>query len=205
MDGYVPKNDVIPLKELFDEMLSSVRKDVKREGITFTCNLVGSAKRNLVVCHPTKGIDCDYQLILQSNKNGLNESEIKRLFRSSFDRHRPTGFSPCEDSTSALTMRKKDAKHSKILYSFDIVILQDMNGVPEIIRRNSEGEYVWNQLRSMADFQQRFSMISNSDMWDELRRRYYNKKVKQMNSETDKKSFQLLNETVNEVISLFYK
>ena len=72
MDGYVSKNDVIPLKELFDEMLSSVRKDVKREGITFTCNLVGSAKRNLVVCHPTKGIDCDYQLILQSNKNGLN-------------------------------------------------------------------------------------------------------------------------------------
>lgn len=205
MDGYVSKNDVIPLKELFDEMLSSVRKDVKREGITFTCNLVGSAKRNLVVCHPTKGIDCDYQLILQSNKNGLNESEIKRLFRLSFDWHRPTGFSPCEDSTSALTMRKKDAKHSKILYSFDIVILQDMNGVPKIIRRTSEGEYVWNQLRSMADFQQRFSMISNSDMWDELRRRYYNKKVKQMNGETDKKSFQLLNETVNEVISLFYK
>lgn len=205
MDGYVSKNDVIPLKELFDEMLSSVRKDVKREGITFTCNLVGSAKRNLVVCHPTKGIDCDYQLILQSNKNGLNESEIKRIFRLSFDRHRPTGFSPCEDSTSALTMRKKDAKHSKILYSFDIVILQDMNGVPEIIRRTSEGEYVWNQLRSMVDFQQRFSMISNSDMWDELRCRYYNKKVKQMNGETDKKSFQLLNETVNEVISLFYK
>ena len=57
----------------------------------------------------------------------------------------------------------------------------------------------------MTDFQQRFSMISNSDMWDELRRRYYNKKVKQMNGETDKKSFQLLNETVNEVISLFYK
>ena len=102
-------------------------------------------------------------------------------------------------------MRKKDAKHSKILYSFDIVILQDMNGVPEIIRRTSEGEYVWNQLRSMADFQQRFSRITNSDMWDELRRRYYNKKVKQMNGETDKKSFQLLNETVNEVISLFYK
>ena len=45
MDGYVSKNDVIPLKELFDEMLSSVRKDVKREGITFTCSLVGSAKR----------------------------------------------------------------------------------------------------------------------------------------------------------------
>lgn len=205
MTEYVSKNEVKPYRKIFDKMMADIRENVRKKGITFTYQLVGSAKRNLVVCHPTKGIDCDYQLILQSNKNGLNESEIKRLFRLSFDRHRPAGFSPCEDSTSALTMRKKDAKHSKILYSFDIVILQDMNGVPEIIRRTSEGEYVWNQLRSMADFQQRFSMISNSDMWDELRRRYYNKKVKQMNGETDKKSFQLLNETVNEVISLFYR
>ena len=30
MDGYVSKSDIIPLKELFDEMLRSVRKDVKK-------------------------------------------------------------------------------------------------------------------------------------------------------------------------------
>ena len=197
MDGYVSKSDIIPLKELFDEMLRSVRKDVKKHGITFTCNLVGSAKRNLVICHPTKGIDCDYQLVLQSDKSGLNASEIKRLFRLSFDRYRPTGFSSCEDSTSALTMRKKDTKHSKILYSFDIVILKNIDGVPEILRRNSEGAYVWNKLYSMADFQERFSLITGNEMWNELKERYYKKKVKQMDGNDDKKSFQLLNEAVN--------
>lgn len=203
MDEYVSKNDIIPLKELFDEMLCSVRKDIKKQGITFICNLVGSAKRNLVICHPTKGIDCDYQLVLQSNTRGLNASEIKKLFRLSFDRYRPTDFSPCEDSTSALTMRKKDAKHSKILYSFDIVILKNIDGVPEILRRNSEGKYIWNHLQYMADFHERFAMISNTEMWDELRKRYYRKKIRQMSGDDSRKSFQLLNEATNEVLQVF--
>ena len=69
MDGYVSKSEVRELMQTFEDILFYVRKDAKSEGITFTCNLVGSAKRNSVVRHPTKGTDCDYQLFLQSNKN----------------------------------------------------------------------------------------------------------------------------------------
>lgn len=80
MDGYVSKNDIKPLMQVFDLMLSYVRRDAKARGLTFTCDLVGSAKRNLVVAHPTKGIDCDYQLHLQSNKNELDAEQLKRYF-----------------------------------------------------------------------------------------------------------------------------
>lgn len=205
MDGYVSKNDIKPLIQAFDLMLSYVRRDAKAQGLTFTCNLVGSAKRNLVVAHPTKGIDCDYQLHLQSNKNSFNAEEIKKIFCTLFDKYRPQGFSYCEDSTSALTMKMKDKQHSKILYSFDIVLLKNLGGTPEIIRRNTDGEYVWNKLRYMSNFQERFSLISGAEMWDELRGRYYKKKIRQMNGETDKKSFQLLNEALNEVLQVFAK
>ena len=204
MDGYVSKNDVKQLKQLFNEMLTHICKEVKTQGITFTCNLVGSAKRNMVICHPTKGIDCDYQLFLQSNKNDLDAEEIKRTFQAAFNKYRPQGFSCCEDSTSALTMKQKDTKQGKILCSFDIVILRNINGILEIIRRNSEDEYVWNKLHDMTNFQQRFSLISGPEMWRELRKRYYKKKIKQMNGNSEKKSFQLLSEAVNEVLQVFH-
>ena len=205
MDGYVSKNDIKPLMQAFDLMLSYVRRDAKARGLTFTCDLVGSAKRNLVVAHPTKGIDCDYQLHLQSNKNELDAEQIKKIFCTLFDKYRPQGFSYCEDSTSSLTMKMKDKQHCKILCSFDIVLLRNLGGVPEIIRRNTDGKYVWNKLRYMSDFQERFSLITGNEMWNELKERYYKKKVKQMNGNDDKKSFQLLNEAVNEVLQVYAK
>ena len=186
MDGYVSKNDIKPLMQAFDLMLSYVRRDAKARGLTFTCDLVGSAKRNLVVAHPTKGIDCDYQLHLQSNKNELDAEQIKKIFCTLFDKYRPQ-------------------QHCKILCSFDIVLLRNLGGVPEIIRRNTDGKYVWNKLRYMSDFQERFSLITGNEMWNELKERYYKKKVKQMNGNDDKKSFQLLNEAVNEVLQVYAK
>ena len=57
----------------------------------------------------------------------------------------------------------------------------------------------------MSDFQERFSLITGNEMWNELKERYYKKKVKQMNGNDDKKSFQLLNEAVNEVLQVYAK
>lgn len=91
----------------------------------------------------------------------------------------------------------------KIVFSYDIVIMRNINGIPEIIKRNTEGKYIWNQLRYMADFQERFAMISNTEMWEELRKRYYRKKIRQMSGDDSRKSFQLLNEATNEVLEVF--
>ena len=202
MEGYVSKDEIKQYKDLFDNIIFKIRKDIKREGITFTHNLVGSGKRNLIVRHPTKGCDLDYQILLQKNSKALSPKDIKDRFRILFNKYKPSGYSDCEDSTSALTMKRKDTKLSKIVFSYDIVILRDRDCL-EIIRRSAPNEYVWNKLKMMNGFNMRLKQICSSQMWNELRNRYYKKKIKQMNGETDKKSFQLLNEAVNEVLNYF--
>ncbi|MBR4490583.1 hypothetical protein IKP13_08125 [bacterium] len=203
MEGYVSKNEIKPYRLLFDQMLSGVRKEIRANGITFTCNLVGSAKRNLVIRHPNKGADCDYQLFIQSNKNNLRPEQIKRIFLQSFNKHLPNGFDEGEDSTSAVTIKQKDKEHSKIVFSFDIVIIRTNAEIPEILRRNKTEQYVWDILENMSGFQSRFLQIKGSKMWEELRKRYYKKKIRQMNGDDSRKSFQLLNEAVNETLQVF--
>ena len=104
MAEYVSKNEVKPYRQIFDEMIAKMRKEVKENGITFTYLLVGSAKRNLVVRHHNKGFDCDYQIFIQKNKNGMKPKEIKELFIGLFNKYKPSVFDYCEDSTSAITI-----------------------------------------------------------------------------------------------------
>ena len=49
---YVSKDEVRPYKELFEEVFREIQKELKKKnGLTFSFALVGSAKRNLVVRH----------------------------------------------------------------------------------------------------------------------------------------------------------
>ena len=65
MERYLSRDEVRPYRDLFDRMIHRVSEEMKSCGISFFYRLVGSAKRNLVIYHPTKGIDCDYQIVLQ--------------------------------------------------------------------------------------------------------------------------------------------
>ena len=89
MEGYVSKDEIKQYKDLFDNIIFKIRKDIKREGITFTHNLVGSGKRNLIVRHPTKGCDLDYQILLQKNSKALSPKDIKDRFRILFNKYKP--------------------------------------------------------------------------------------------------------------------
>lgn len=203
MEGYLSKDEVRPIRNLFDIMICRVSEEVNKYGVSFFYRLVGSAKRNLVICHPTKGVDCDYQIVLQKYDDDMSPGDIKRIFKKSFDKHLPYGCSPCEDSTSALTIKKIDTLNSRISFSYDIVILRVNEGIPEIIRRTHDNIYVWNQLKNLADFHARYSLIVGPAMWEELKARYLKKKIRQMNGDDSKKSFQLLNEAVNETLQVF--
>ena len=203
MERYLSRDEVRSYRNLFDQMIHLVAEEMKKYGITFFCRLVGSAKRNLVIYHPTKGVDCDYQIVLLKYDHEMPPSEIKRLFQKTFNKYRPYECSPCEDSTSALTMKNIDKQNSRIIFSYDIVILRINDGIPEIIRRPQNNIYVWNQLKSLSDFHERYSLIVGQVMWEELKARYLKKKIRQMNGDDSKKSFQLLNEAVNETLQYF--
>lgn len=205
MDGYVSKNEVKPYRKIFDKMMADIRESVRKKGITFTYQLVGSAKRNLVVRHHNKGFDCDYQIVIRKNKNNCSETEIKMLFGQLLNKVRPDGFSDVQDSTSAWTMRKTDSENSRLIFSYDIVILrQDKNGV-YIIRQDKENKktgYFWNLLPNMNSADAGISAIKGAQKWNELRKVYLQKKTEKIEQGKykDKASFQLLHEAINEVI-----
>lgn len=205
MDGYVSKNEVKPYRKIFDKMMADIRESVRKKGITFTYQLVGSAKRNLVVRHHNKGFDCDYQIVIRKNKNNCTATEIKMLFGQLLNKVRPDGFSDVQDSTSAWTMRKTDSENSRLIFSYDIVILrQDKNGV-HIIRQDKENKktgYFWNLLPDMNSADAGISAIKGAQKWSELRKVYLQKKTEktEQGKYKDKASFQLLNEAINEVI-----
>ena len=82
---YVSKNEIKPYRKQFEEkLLPPIRKECKKNGLTFEHNLVGSAKNNLVVRHHNKGFDCDYQLTLRKNKKNLDPNTIKDYFSKLF-------------------------------------------------------------------------------------------------------------------------
>ena len=63
---FVTKSELAPYKELFMNVFHEVQKECRKQyGLTFNFNLVGSAKRNMVIRHHNKGFDLDYQLFLQ--------------------------------------------------------------------------------------------------------------------------------------------
>ena len=205
MAEYVSKNEVKPYRKIFDKMMADIRESIRKRGITFTYQLVGSAKRNLVVRHHNKGFDCDYQIVIHKNKNNCTATEIKMLFGQLLNKVRPDDFSDVQDSTSAWTMQKTDSENSRLIFSYDIVILrQDKNGV-HIIRQDKENKktgYFWNLLPDMNSADAGISAIKGAQKWSELRKVYLQKKTEKIEQGKykDKASFQLLHEAINEVI-----
>ena len=204
---YVPRKEVFPYKNLFVEVFREIQKEIKKEnGLTFSFALVGSAKRNLVVRHHNKGFDCDYQLYLQKNKQELSAEEIKKLLMKKFNEKMPSEFDNCEDSTSSITIKKKITKQSRIVFSYDIVIMDLYEDASYILRKNGSGQYVWNQLPDFTSFEDDYRQIEGADMWEDLRQCYYDKKIAKNNGSPkykDKKSFQLLHQAVKETLSRF--
>ena len=111
MINYISKQTIkqTQCKQIFDKAFKQVQKEARAEGLTFSCNLVGSAKRNMILENKNEGFDCDYQLFLQKNKKRLSPSEIKRLLIRLFDKYlsQNNGFTCCEDSTTAITKKRK--------------------------------------------------------------------------------------------------
>ena len=204
---YVSKSEVRPYEKLFEAVFREIQKELKKKnGLTFSLALVGSAKRNLVVRHHNKGFDCDYQLYLQRNKQALSAEEVKKLLIKKFDEKMPDEFDYCEDSTSSITIKRKITKQSRIEFSYDIVIMDLYEDASYILRKNGSGQYVWNQLPDFTSFEDDYRQIEGADMWENLRQCYYDKRIAKNNGSPkykDKKSFQLLHQAVKETLSRF--
>ena len=204
MKKYVPKKEVKPYKEDFAKIMESIRPTIKQQGITFTYNLVGSAKRNLVIRRANKGFDCDYQIFIQKNKKNLKPKELKSMFISEINKVLKDSFPKydnCEDKTTAITIKQKNQENSSIEFSFDIVIMKIEKDQTKIIRKNDEtNEYNFELLKDMKITQNLIKQIKHQQIWDEVREKYYYEKMKYLDN-GNKKSFQILNEVLYGIIN----
>jgi len=201
---YVSKKEVKPWRAMFHKWMKNIRTKLKEKGITFTYRLVGSAKRNLVIRHQNKGFDCDYQIFIQRNNNNLSPKDIKLLFKSVMDEVCVAdGFETCENSTSSLTIKMVNKSQSKVRVGYDVVILQETDEGLKILRCQNKGtkkeSFVFELLPDMSNMSAKLAKIKGKNQWNKLRELYYNKKI---NYNGEKKSFQLLNEAINEVLQL---
>ena len=201
---YVSKKEVKPWRAMFHKWMKNIRTKVKEKGITFTYRLVGSAKRNLVIRHHNQGFDCDYQIFIQRNSKALSPKEIKLLFKSVIDEVCVVDcFEPCENSTSSLTIKMVDKAQSNVRVGYDVVILQETDEGLKILRCQNKGtkkeSFVFELLPDMTNMSAKLAKIKGKNQWNKLRELYYNKKI---NYDGEKKSFQLLNEAINEILQV---
>ena len=214
MCKYITKKELKEPKKILNDWILRVQKAIKKEyKITFSFNLIGSGKRNLVIksCN-SNWFDLDCQLVIRKMPKEFNlksnAKKVKDIFRRAFDKEKLDDFSYCEDSTHALTSKNERGK-----YSFDIILTYYEKDELFILRndKNSNNanskDYKWAQKGDMKKFHENYKKISGSDMWNYLRNLYINKRhsYKDNIDSSRKKSYQILNESVNETLNHFGK
>lgn len=195
MFEYVPKSEYQPFKLEVDEILKSIQRDLKENGIlTFQFNLIGSAKRKLItrVENGNQGFDLDYNIVIQRifNNRYKNAKLLKQKFIDLFNKYFDDSYDYSEDSTSVITIKKLNAQRNKIICSVDIAIVsyyEDEEGMErqKYIRfdKNS-GNYSW-ALRNVATNHRHVEdLIKEKNLWEDVKVLYLNNKNKEPKKES---------------------
>lgn len=124
---YVNKKQLSSVKKELIQIINSVQNEV-RQYFTFQFYFVGSYEHNMVTYDVKSNIGFDFDVDIHVNVDRCNLSakEIKTKIRLALNKiiHR-YGYDNAEDSTRVITIKVKDKKNSKILYSCDFAIVND--------------------------------------------------------------------------------
>lgn len=201
MCEFVSKKCLKEPKAQFLKIIKKVQKQIKdKYKITFSYRPIGSGKKNLVVkkC-TTNEFDLDYEITLQkiSEEIDLNDAKkIKYLFIKVLNEFLPKEFNRCEDSTQAITIKNPSFK-----FGYDIIITYVLGDERYILRNDknsnnaNNNDYKWAQ---MCDYHSNYKLIKGPEMNNHLRKLYLKKRHNSINEK--KKSYQILNEAINETL-----
>ena len=152
---YISKRDPKVVEAYNDLMalLKEVRKELKKD-YTFQHKVVGSYARNMITydAKGNTGYDFDVNIYPNDDDNTIKPKDLKLKLKAALDKYgKAHGFAPAEDSTRVLTLKVKDQKHSRIVYSVDFCIVNDYTDDDgeerqEYIRFNKgQRSYTWEQ------------------------------------------------------------
>ena len=212
---YISKHDdrVKLAYKNINAMLNELHKRIK--SFTFTTEIVGSYKRNLITYDRKSniGFDFDYNIVLNQNADKYRPKKIKEsIFMVQFkELANKYGFDKIENSTRVITLKKVNKEESKITYSCDFAIVRNYeddnkNKYQEYIRFNKNtNRYLWyEQSYGVYDLPKRIDWIkheNNSRVWDELKNEYLHKK--NINNDTKLHSRQILSMAVNDICNKY--
>ena len=108
-------------------LLNKVQKTLKKD-YTFQYKVIGSYTRNMIAYDKKgkTGFDFDVNIFPNDDDENFTAKDLKLKFKKALDANGQTyGFAPAEDSTRVLTIKVKDQKHSRVIYSVDFAIVHN--------------------------------------------------------------------------------
>ena len=206
---YISKHDP-QVKAAYDDLmllLREVREELKKH-YTFQHKLVGSYVRNMITYDQKSNVGFDFDVNIYPNDDDQKYKpwEIKSLFKMALDKHvKVHGFDNAEDSTRVLTIKIKDRKHSRVLFSVDFAFVNDYeddDGTKrqEYIHYNKkQGVYSWeDQPDGYYMLPEKISWIKTQGLWTSELRPYYLAK-KNANTDPDAHSRTIFTIAVHEI------
>lgn len=203
---YVTTKQLSSAKKDLIQIINSVQ-DIVRKDFTFRFDFVGSVKRNMVTYDVKSNVGFDFDVNIQVNDDEckFSANEIKTKIRIALNKAAyQYGYDNAEDNTRVLTIKVKDMKNSKILYSCDFAIVNDYidddrNQRQEYIRFNKrQGSYTWEeQARGYYSLPEKEKWVKENGYWSEMRELYLRKK--NLNNNPDKHSRSIYAETIHEI------
>lgn len=184
---YISKRDP-QVKVAYDSLmllLKKTRKELKSE-FTFQHRVVGSYSRNMITydAKGNTGFDFDLNIYPNDDDQLFTAKELKLKFKAALDKHcGEFGFSPAEDSTRVLTIKVKDRKKSRIIYSVDFCIVNDYTDDDneerqEYIRNNkNQHTYEWcQQPNGYYMLPEKIQWLKDNGLWQQVTKRYITNK-----------------------------
>ncbi len=202
---YVPKSKTKPVKIEIIKLINEVQDDV-RNTFTFSYEFIGSEPRNMVTYDSKSNIGFDFDVNIRVNKvENFTAKQIKTTLINGFNNIAPNyGFDYCEDSKRVITIKIKDKKNSKILFSCDFAIVHDYiddygDERQEYIFLNKKtNKYVWqDQPDGFYELPEKEEWCKENGLWNDVLKLYLI--LKDKNTDKNKKSRSIYAETIHQI------
>lgn len=199
---YVSKNEIASLKNQVIEMIGLVQDEI-RNCFTFQYEFIGSVKLNMVTCDVKSniGFDFDVNIMVNDDDEEYSAKDIKQILMKAFNKYAyKYHYDFCEDSTRVFTIKVKDRKNSRILYSCDFAIVNNYSdNLQEYIRFNKKSNsYNWTeQSDGFYLLPKKIEFCKDNSLWTEVREIYIEKK--NCNKDKNKKSRSIFADAIHHV------
>ena len=206
---YISKHDT-KVQEAYENLMQLLRKvhNDLRKTYTFQHRMVGSYARNMITYDERSNVGYDFDVNIYPNddKEELSAKEIKLRFKEALDKYaKAHGFDYAEDSKRVLTIKVKDRKRARIVYSVDFAFVNDYEddeGYERqrcILYKKARRSYTWEeQSDGFSELPEKVAWIKENRLWSSTLRPYYIKK-KNANTDPSEHSRTVFAKAVNEI------